>query len=123
LLRFPTLLVAVGAGVACSGDPVDAVDPTTDPGTGPSAVDTGTPGTTDTTDTDTPTTELPGCYPEGAVEPMAVGAVLFPYRWPTAIHRDGRRAPLDLAHAPCADDAEIDWSPHDALVFVSIPAW
>lgn len=65
-----------------------------------------------------------GCsYPGGAVEPMALGAVLWPYRWPQAINGEGRALPLDLANAPCANDEDIDWSPFDVLVFISIPAW
>jgi hypothetical protein len=63
-------------------------------------------------------------YPEGAVEPMALGEVLSPYRWPEAIHRGtGQRAALDLGQVPCAVDPAIDWSPFDVLLFVSIPAW
>lgn len=66
----------------------------------------------------------PSCaYPDGAVDPMAVGEVISPYRWPRAIHADGRDQPLDLAHVPCNTDPDIDWSPFDMLVFVSIPAW
>jgi hypothetical protein len=63
-------------------------------------------------------------YPAGATEPMTLGEVLSPYSWPTAIHRGtGARTTLDLAHVPCATDPEIDWSPFDVLLFVSIPAW
>lgn len=63
-------------------------------------------------------------YPAGAVEPMALGKVLFPYRWPDAIHRGtGARGPLDLSLVPCAGDPDIDWSRFAALLFVSIPAW
>lgn len=62
-------------------------------------------------------------YPQGAVEPMAVGEVLTPYMWSQAIHADGRQVALELADAPCGDDTVIDWSPHDVLVFVSVPAW
>jgi hypothetical protein len=52
------------------------------------------------------------------------GEVLTPYAWPDARHLDGvRTASLDLVHAPCNTDDDIDWSPHDVLVFVSIPAW
>lgn len=66
-----------------------------------------------------------GCaYPEGAVDPMAEGAVLYPYRWPVAKHRDGRDGAVDLATVPCNTDPEtVDWSPFDVLLFVSIPAW
>lgn len=63
-------------------------------------------------------------YPEGAVEPMALGEVLTPYRWPVAIdRRTGDRAPLDLADVPCDLDAEHGWGQFEALLFVSIPAW
>ncbi|PRP93154.1 hypothetical protein ENSA5_44210 [Enhygromyxa salina] len=62
-------------------------------------------------------------YPTGAVEPMALGEVLTPYSWPSAIHGDGRITSLDLQHVPCASDEVIDWSPHEVLVFISIPAW
>jgi hypothetical protein len=63
-------------------------------------------------------------YPPGAVEPMALGETLSPYRWPEAVHLGtGQRAALDLADTPCATDPEIDWSPFDVLLFVSIPAW
>lgn len=63
-------------------------------------------------------------YPAGAAEPMAVGEVLSPYRWPIAFHRsDGRQEDVDLSAVPCAGDPDIDWSVFDLLVFVSIPAW
>jgi hypothetical protein len=62
-------------------------------------------------------------YPQGAAEPMALGEVISPYSWPSAIHRDGRRASIDLGVVPCNTDPDIDWSPFDVLLFVSIPAW
>lgn len=65
-----------------------------------------------------------GCaYPEGAVEPMAAGAVLWPYRWPNAIDGAGNDHPLDLTEVHCTADPNIDWSPFDVLVFISIPGW
>lgn len=65
-----------------------------------------------------------GAYPEGAVEPMALNEVISPYAWPDARHRsDGRQATLELGHVPCNTDDDIDWSPFDVLLFVSIPAW
>ena len=76
-----------------------------------------------------PTGEPPSCadgdtYPAGAVNPMAVGEVLSPYAWPEArSRRSGETVPLDLADAPCAQTDDIDWSPFDVLLFVSIPAW
>ena len=78
-------------------------------------------GSADPVDSDV---ELCSGYPAGAAEPMAVGSVLFPYRWPEArrLDRSGRVA-LDLALAPCNVDPDIDWSPFDVLLFVSLPAW
>ena len=76
-----------------------------------------------------PQAEPPSCtgedtYPDGAVDPMALGEVLQPYRWPQAGERlSGETLPLDLADAPCAQADDIDWSPFDVLLFVSIPAW
>ena len=73
--------------------------------------------------------EPPACgegetYPDGAAEPMALGEVLAPYRWPVAIDRStGARTALDLADVPCDLDAELGWGRFDALLFVSIPAW
>lgn len=64
-----------------------------------------------------------GCtYPEDAATPMAVGEPLAAYRWPKAIHGDGREAPLDLAKFHCENHDDIDFSPFDALLFVSLPA-
>ncbi len=76
----------------------------------------------------TPTTETPPgvCdgYPDGATRPMTLGAVLYPYRWPEAVDlASGVRAALDVGEVPCDTDPLIDWSPFDALLFVSIPAW
>lgn len=63
-------------------------------------------------------------YPEGAVRPMEVDSVLFPYSWPEAMNMvDGTMAALDLGQVPCGTDPNIDWSPFDVLLFVSIPAW
>lgn len=84
------------------------------------------PNSDPTIETVPETGPTPNCaYPEGAVEPMALGSVISPYRWPIAIHRDGRpeQPNLRLANVPCESDEEIDWSPFEALLFVSIPAW
>ena len=62
-------------------------------------------------------------YPSGAVEPMAIDEVISPYSWPTAIHGDGMTTSLALLDVPCNTDEIIDWSPHELLVFISIPAW
>ena len=65
-----------------------------------------------------------GCsYPGDAVHPMEEGGKLYPYRWKTAQHRDGRSATVDMHDVPCASSEEIDWSPFDVLVFISLPAW
>lgn len=61
-------------------------------------------------------------YPD-ATEPMALGEPLYPYAWPSALHSDGRATRLDLVSVHCADAADVDWSVHDLLVFVSVPAW
>lgn len=63
-------------------------------------------------------------YPSGAVEPMALGEVISPYRWPNAsLRADGTSVSVNLRQVPCASDDDIDWSPFDVLLFVSIPAW
>jgi hypothetical protein len=63
-------------------------------------------------------------YPAEAVRPMELGSVLYPYSWPVAKRlSDGLEAPLDLGQVPCASSPDIDWSPFDVLLFVSIPAW
>ena len=54
---------------------------------------------------------------------MVLDGVLWSYIWNTALHGDGTNALMDLSEAPCGNDANIAWSPHDVLVFVSIPAW
>ncbi len=119
-MRFLTLLT-LPLLVACqSGD--DGGEEDVVPVDGSSSSSTADTDTTDTTDTTSTNTNC--AYPDGAVEPMAEGEVLTAYRWPLARHMDGlRTASLDLEHAPCDTDEEIDWSPHDVLVFVSIPAW
>lgn len=100
---------------ACTATPPDGLTAPTDTAS--------PPGTT--TDQTTQTACDGGAgYPAGAVEPMALGEVLTPYRWPDAIHRGtGARGPLDLGLVPCAADPDIDWSRFAALLFVSIPAW
>ena len=56
-------------------------------------------------------------------DPMALGEVMPAFSWPDARHLDGRTASLELEKTACNDDDDIDWSPFDVLVFVSIPAW
>lgn len=97
----------------------DSEESTATDSSGSSSDETGTDAETGT-DTDT---GVACTYPEGAVEPMALDAVMSPYSWPGAVRADGTVAFLDLAKAPCADDEAIDWSIHDLLVFISIPAW
>ena len=84
-----------------------------------------TPGGRGTPDDDDDDDAVEACaYPEGAVEPMALGEVITPYSWPTALAvADGSSAPLDVADVPCNTSDDIDWSPFDVLLFVSIPAW
>lgn len=61
-------------------------------------------------------------YPEDYAEPMEVGRAIAPYRWPEARSLSGLEAVLDLGGFFC-EAGDIDWSPFDALLFVSIPAW
>lgn len=69
-------------------------------------------------------TDVAGCYPAGSVEPMALNEVLSPYSWPAARRMsDGATVDLDLEQVACDTDPDIEWSSHDVLVFVSIPAW
>jgi hypothetical protein len=65
----------------------------------------------------------PCSYPTGAVEPMTVGEVLTDYAWSDARLYGGSSVPLDLEAAHCNTDPNMDWSPFDVLLFVSIPAW
>jgi hypothetical protein len=58
-------------------------------------------------------------YPEGAVEPMELGAVLTAHSWPAAIAPDGGESSLALTDVYCNDD----FDPFEVLLFVSIPAW
>ena len=105
---------------ACQPGSAGAPDDTSVPADTDASSDTDVASDSDAaTDSDT----VACAYPEGAVEPMAIDEVLSPYRWPKAIDGTGRNVPLDLAKVPCADDEEIDWSPFDVLLFVSIPAW
>ena len=92
-------------------------------GCGSSSTDTGVADSDDVNDGNTTVGGL--CdYPAGANEVMTQGDVLLPYAWNKAIHRsDGRDGTIDLAQVPCAADDDIDWSPFDVLLFVSIPAW
>ncbi len=61
-------------------------------------------------------------YPEGVVDALTDGQVIAPYRWPVAIDAQNQRRALDLNRVYCEDD-DIDWSPFDMLLFVSVPAW
>ncbi len=81
----------------------------------------GTSNETDLPDTDAEAG--PCAYPDDPVEPMALDEVIYPYSWPVALHADGRSAAIDLNDVACATDEIIDWSVHDLLLFVSIPAW
>lgn len=70
-------------------------------------------------------TTPPACdYPAGAVDPMTLDAVMPAFSWPKAKSLiDGTRTALDLTAAHCDAAEDIDWSPFDLLLFVSIPAW
>lgn len=73
-------------------------------------------------DDDDDVTDAECAYPEGAVEPMELGEVLFPYRWPTSLSFAGEDRELALERVFCRTD-DIDWSPFDVLLFVSFPSW
>lgn len=88
-------------------------DPTTDTEAGDGD------GTTDPGDGDG---DQPCVYPDAA-EPMALDQPLAAYAWPEALRNNFVSTPLSLEDAYCDSDEEIDWSPHDLLVFISIPAW
>jgi hypothetical protein len=98
------------------GDPGDGDPGDGDPGDGDG--DTGD-GDGDTGDGDGD----PACIYPAAAEPMALNEPIAAYAWPLAIHGDGTHTPLDLEQAHCDTDAIIDWSPHEILVFISVPAW
>ena len=70
----------------------------------------------------TPTT--PCDYPSGVADPMTLGEVMPAFRWPSAKSLvDGTKTAFDLAEVHCGASADIDWSPFDILLFVSVPAW
>jgi hypothetical protein len=76
----------------------------------------------DAADDDSP--EAPCEYPPGAPEEMAEGEVLPRFSWPAARDASGSEAPLDLLAAHCGDASDAwAWSPYDAILFVSLPAW
>ena len=62
-------------------------------------------------------------YPSDYADPMAFGQPLPPFKWANAVDGLGEAIDLDLAHAQCDTDPDLDWGPFDALLFVSIPAW
>lgn len=62
-------------------------------------------------------------YPEGAVEPMALNEVIWPYAWADALDLVGGRLPIDLADAPCDTDPDIGWGDKEVVLFVSLPVW
>ncbi|MBX2796169.1 MAG: hypothetical protein KTR31_00830 [Myxococcales bacterium] len=104
--------------VACSG--ATTPDPNTDPTDPGTTAETTPDPTTDPTD---PGTTPDGCTYPDSVEPMALGEALAPYSWSAARHRDGRQGELSLQNVFCDSDPDVDWSPFDVLLFVSIPAW
>ena len=76
------------------------------------------------TDLDSALMETEVCaYPAKAKTKMVLDKVITPYFWHDARHMNGDTASLELEHMPCDTDDDIDWSPHDVLLFVSIPAW
>lgn len=74
------------------------------------------------TETDVPL-DGPACDYPVAAEPMTLNEPLAAYSWSQALLADGRTLPLDLTSAFCNSDTSYDWSPHDYMLFVSVPAW
>lgn len=115
---FPdAMMVANDASIADAGL-ADAEVRDADP------VDMGVVADAGEADSGTPDAGNGNCtYPAGAVEPMALNEVITAHSWPTAIDGANQRFELDLTQAFCNDDPDIDWSPFDVLLFVSVPAW
>lgn len=102
--------------------------------TGPSPVDTGFIDANDANDGDIGFPDvkpndagiLPGdCdtpYPAFA-SPMALDQAVPPWSWPRALDGQGVETDLNLTDAFCNTDPDLDWSPFDLLLFVSIPGW
>ena len=114
---------------SCRLSPLDAggsVSTGTGGGTDAGGPDTGGPDTNDTDGTEstggTGTTTPPCEAPTPGAE-MALGEVMPAFSWSDARHMDGRTASLELGKVACNGDDDIEWSPFDALVFMSIPAW
>jgi hypothetical protein len=116
--------VIADASESVEGSNGESVDTSESVGSSESVDTTESTESTDTTEsTESTDTSIECSYPEGAVEPMALDEVLWAYSWPTAIHADGTTTTLDLLHVPCDTDEVIDWSIHELLVFISLPAW
>lgn len=99
--------VDAGPGMDAAGNPDAMADPDAGPAdTGPA--DTGNQNCT---------------YPAGSTGSFAVGEILTPFSWATSLDGMSVDRPLDLTQAFCNNDPNIDWSPFDMLLFVSIPAW
>ncbi|MFT4627244.1 MAG: hypothetical protein ACI8PZ_005926 [Myxococcota bacterium] len=99
-----TLIILVLAALGCAGGD-------TKPDSGVGATD--------------PASTTGACaYPDGVVDPMTLAGVIPPFSWPSARSMvDGSRTSLDLLATHCANAPDIEWSPFDVLLFVSIPAW
>ena len=69
-----------------------------------------------------PATGCAALYPDYAAV-MTLDQAVEPWRWPRAVDGQGNVTDLDLAEAFCNDDPDLDWSPFDLLLFVSVPGW
>ena len=76
-----------------------------------------------TGDPDTAASCLTPDYARIAPETMELGEMMPAFSWSTALHGDGRSSVLDLAGVPCNALGDIEWSPFDVLLFVSVPEW
>ena len=125
--RLISLLIAPLAVGACSSDggsdePVQLDASPTDVGfldTGPSASDSGFE-VADTGFADAG--EVPCTYPDFA-NPMTVGQAIEPWTWARAIDAMDVSRGLSVRDVFCNQDGDMDWSPFDLLLFISIPAW
>ena len=127
-LLLTTVLGLSFVSSGCNADDLAATDSETGDGDGDPGDGDGDPGDGDGDPGDGDGEPGDGdgdsaCVYPDAAEPMALNQPLAAYAWPLAIHADGTHTPLDLEQAHCDTDAVIDWSVHEILVFISIPAW
>lgn len=128
--RLVSLLVAPLAASACSSDggsdaPVQLDASPVDVGFMEPA-DTGLAADTGVGDPDTGLGTADagaGCEYPAFVSPMTEGEAIAPWSWATALDGMGVSRGLAMRDVFCNTDDDMDWSPFDLLLFISIPAW